>query len=186
MCNFEQSKITLIIQKAVSTQQLRQLELQKTAELSESPLINGRGERMQELQKRIRKVAATPSTIIIFGESGTGKEIIAEEIHKYSPRSAQALLKVNCFALSGEFLEQELFGNAQRLGRFQQAQGGTLFIDDISEMSAEVQFRLFEFLENPVYFEKKFMEEIRTEGERNEKTLPMIGEMVCKRMSHLK
>ncbi len=155
---FEQSEIVSVLQKAVNTGRLRQFSLDRVElEFSNAPLLSGKS--LKGLWDNVRKVAATPSTVLILGEAGTGKEFLAEEIHRLSDRSFQPLLKVNCAAISSLALETELFGG-QKPGRFELAHKGTLFLDEISEIGPEVQARLLEFLEmgtfeNPLTRERK-------------------------------
>jgi DNA-binding NtrC family response regulator len=103
----------------------------------------GRTPAMLEVFKTIGRVAATSETVLITGESGTGKELVANAIHNNSGRAGRPFIKVNCAALSPTLLESELFGHergaftgavARRLGRFEQAHGGTIFLDEIGEL----------------------------------------------------
>lgn len=143
---FEQSEIVSVVQKAVNTGRLRSLSVDRAddAGLSYGALLSGKS--LKGLTDNLRKVAATPSTIMVVGESGSGKEYLAEEIHQLSDRAFQPLIKVNCSAVSSMALETELFGG-QKPGRFELAHRGTLFLDEISEINSEVQARLFDFLE---------------------------------------
>lgn len=104
-----------------------------------------------------KKVAATDTTVLIQGETGTGKEVFAQSIHYAGPRAAQNFVAVNCSAFSKELLESELFGHKagaftgavkDKKGLFEEADGGTLFMDELGEMPAELQSRLLRVLEN--------------------------------------
>jgi formate hydrogenlyase transcriptional activator len=111
---------------------------------------------LQKVLSTIEKVARTDSTVLITGETGTGKELVAHAIHRRSPRSARALVKVNCAALPAELIASELFGHEkgaftgalqQRIGRFEAANGGTIFLDEIGELSPEMQISLLRVLQ---------------------------------------
>ena len=110
---------------------------------------------MQKVFTVVEKVAATNSTVLILGESGTGKELIARALHRLSGRSGK-LVPVNCGAIPEEILESELFGHergaftgaiANKVGRFQLADGGTIFLDEIGEMSPKLQVKLLRVLQ---------------------------------------
>ncbi len=118
--------------------------------------IKGSGQVVRRMIEVARKVAASPSTVLIRGESGTGKELLAEAIHAASPRAGRAFVKVHCAALSQSLLESELFGHVKgaftgadrdRVGRFEQANGGTLFLDEIGDINLEVQTKLLRVLQ---------------------------------------
>jgi len=114
---------------------------------------------MKEIRGVVKRVAATPSAVLLLGETGCGKEYLAEEIHQLSDRSFQPLFKVNCLAISSMALDTELFGGAKP-GRLELADRGALFLDEISEMNMETQVRLLSYLEsglvtNPLSGEKK-------------------------------
>jgi formate hydrogenlyase transcriptional activator len=111
---------------------------------------------LQKVLRAIDKVAPTDSTVLITGETGTGKELVAHAIHKRSLRSARALVKVNCAALPSELIASELFGHEkgaftgalqQRIGRFEAANGGTIFLDEIGELIPEIQIALLRVLQ---------------------------------------
>ncbi len=118
--------------------------------------IRGSSPAVRELLEVTRKVATSPSAVLILGESGTGKELLAQAIHAGSPRAARPFVKVHCAALSQNLLESELFGHVRgaftdayrdRVGRFQEADGGTLFLDEIGDISPEVQIKLLRVLQ---------------------------------------
>jgi DNA-binding NtrC family response regulator len=118
--------------------------------------IIGRSEGMRQIMSRIHTVAQTEATVLIEGESGTGKELIANEIHLTSPRCGGPFVPVSCAALPRDLIESELFGyepgaftgaTQTRLGRFEMASGGTLFLDDIDDVPLEVQVKLVRVLQ---------------------------------------
>jgi transcriptional regulator with GAF, ATPase, and Fis domain len=118
--------------------------------------IKGSSKAVQRMTSLARKVATSPSAVLIRGESGTGKELLAEAIHAASPRAAAPFVKVHCAALSQNLLESELFGHVRgaftgadrdRIGRFEQADGGTLFLDEIGDINLEVQTKLLRVLQ---------------------------------------
>ena len=118
--------------------------------------IIGRSEAIRQIMSRIHTVAQTEATVLIEGESGTGKELIAREIHLTSPRCGGPFIPVSCAALPRDLIESELFGyepgaftgaTQTRLGRFEMATGGTLFLDDIDDVPLEVQVKLVRVLQ---------------------------------------
>jgi formate hydrogenlyase transcriptional activator len=133
--------------------------------------IVGSSSSLQRVVAEIEQVAPTVSTVLITGETGTGKELVAHAIHRRSPRADRALVKVNCAALPAELIASELFGHEkgaftgamqQRIGRFEAANGGTIFLDEIAELSPEIQVSLLRVLQ-----EKEFE---RVGGNRTIKT----------------
>ena len=111
---------------------------------------------MNALFGEIDQVASTNATVLMVGETGTGKELVARAIHAHSSRSESVLVKVNCAALSAGLIESELFGHekgaftgaiSQRTGRFELADGGTIFLDEIGDLSAELQAKLLRVLQ---------------------------------------
>src|SRR6202007_1959184 len=118
--------------------------------------IVGSSEALRGVLSQISKVAPTDSTVLISGETGTGKELIASAIHKRSKRSAKAFIRVNCAAIPPSLIASELFGHEKgaftgalqrRVGRFESADGGTIFLDEIGELSPEVQLALLRVLQ---------------------------------------
>ena len=118
--------------------------------------IIGTSEKMQEIYTLIENLADVQTTVLITGESGTGKELAAEAVHYKGLRSQRPLVKVNCSALSENLLESELFGHVKgaftgavkdKVGRFQRADGGTIFLDEIGDISHRIQLRLLRVLQ---------------------------------------
>jgi PAS domain S-box-containing protein len=118
--------------------------------------IVGSSPALQEVLSRVAKVAPSDSTVLITGETGTGKELVARAIHKRSQRSGRAFVSVNCAAIPQSLIASELFGHEKgaftgalqrRLGRFELAEGGTIFLDEIGELPAETQVALLRVLQ---------------------------------------
>ncbi len=115
---------------------------------------------VRQLLAQVRKVAASPSEVLIRGESGTGKELLARALHETSPRAARPFVKVHCAALSPGLLESELFGHVKgaftgahrdKVGRFELANGGTLFLDEIGDIDLSVQTKLLRVLQETTF-----------------------------------
>jgi len=122
--------------------------------------IVGSSPALQAVLSRVAKVAPTDSTVLITGETGTGKELIARAIHKRSQRSSRAFVSVNCAAIPRDLIASELFGHEKgaftgatqrRLGRFESAEGGTIFLDEVGELPAETQIALLRVLQEREY-----------------------------------
>src|SRR5882762_4951366 len=118
--------------------------------------IVGKSASLRRVLKQVETVAPTDSTVLIYGETGTGKELIARAIHDLSPRRSKPFVKLNCAAIPTGLLESELFGHekgaftgaiAQRIGRFEVADGGTIFLDEIGEIPLELQTKLLRVLQ---------------------------------------
>lgn len=131
------------------TKQLRR----KVAKSSE---MIGSSAAMENIKTTIEKVAPTDARVLITGENGAGKELVARRLHELSSRSSAPLIEVNCAAIPSELIESELFGHEkgsftsaikQRIGKFEQASGGTLFMDEIGDMSLEAQAKMLRALQ---------------------------------------
>lgn len=118
--------------------------------------IIGRSEPMQEVFKTIGQVAGSSATVLVTGESGTGKELVAKAIHKHGNRSSKPFVAINCAAIPEALLESELFGHergaftgahAQRIGRFEQCHGGTIFLDEIGDMPLATQAKILRIIQ---------------------------------------
>ncbi len=152
--------LTAIVQSALDFRRLR-LEgaggVPTPSKAEASDRIIGQSPPMQEIFRLIDKVARTDSTVLVLGDSGTGKELVARAIHYQSDRSTGPLVPVNCGAIPTELLESELFGHEKgaftgavksRLGRFELAEGGTIFLDEIGDMSPMLQVKLLRVLQD--------------------------------------
>jgi DNA-binding NtrC family response regulator len=156
---FEPDDVLLAVNRALEhrflTQRVRSLE-QKVGSKDPRDIIIGKSSPMQEVYKLIGRVANSDTTVLITGESGTGKELVARTLHRNSMRSDEPFITVNCAALPETLLESELFGHekgaftgamARRQGRFEQANKGTIFLDEIGEMSPATQKKLLRVLQ---------------------------------------
>ncbi len=123
--------------------------------------IIGEAPAMQEVFRAIGRLAKSNINVMVCGQSGTGKELVANALHQHSPRASKPFVAINIAAIPAELLESELFGHekgaftgaqAQRKGRFEQADGGTLFLDEIGEMSADLQTRLLRVLSDKRFY----------------------------------
>jgi DNA-binding NtrC family response regulator len=156
---FKVDEVVLTVQRAIEFRQLqienRSLKRQLRRKYRFENLI-GDSDEMQKVYRMIERVADSDSTILIYGESGTGKELVARTIHFNSPRRDRPLIPVNCGAIPEDLLESELFGHekgaftgahAMRMGRFELAHGGTIFLDEVGDMSPNLQVKLLRVLQ---------------------------------------
>src|SRR6266850_6673746 len=151
-------QLELPIRPPQLTRVLRQCELLRSSVRPCAPKFCpvGRSAVVRDVHRLIRQVAACESNVLILGESGTGKEMVARHIHELSARAAGAFVPVNCGAIPADLLESELFGHergaftgalAARHGRFEYAEGGTIFLDEIGDMSLAMQVKVLRVLQ---------------------------------------
>jgi formate hydrogenlyase transcriptional activator len=160
------NQLALAVENALAYREIRELKEQLSkeklyledeirTEMNFTQII-GNSVSLRRVLKRVGTVAPTDSTVLIYGETGTGKELIARAIHDLSPRSSKPFVKLNCAAIPTGLLESELFGHekgaftgaiAQRIGRFEVADGGTIFLDEIGEIPLELQTKLLRVLQ---------------------------------------
>ena len=157
---FEPEEIEMVLRNAVERRALmaeNEYLRARVAQERAPSLVVGVSRAMRDVMAEARKIAAvSSSTVLIYGESGTGKEVIARAIHAESPRAGKPFLAVNCAALSAGLLESELFGHEKgaftgadrmRKGRFELAEGGTLLLDEVSEIDIGLQAKLLRVLQ---------------------------------------
>ena len=152
-------EISLTLKRALEHTELKEQNVALRTQILEQHRMDrliGQSPPMQQLYGVIKRVARTDSTVLVTGESGTGKELIANAIHYQSPRCDMPFVPINCGAIPEELLESELFGHEkgaftgafkERKGRFELANKGTVFLDEIGEMSPKLQVKLLRFLQ---------------------------------------
>jgi transcriptional regulator with GAF, ATPase, and Fis domain len=159
-------QITLALENLFAFEQIEELKAQ--VEQERTYLIDeintdrpadglvGTSPALQQVRQRITQVAGTDATVLITGETGTGKEVVARALHQASPRHSRALVKINCAALPAQLIESELFGHEKgaftgaverRIGKFELADGGTIFLDEVGELPLDLQAKLLRVLQ---------------------------------------
>ncbi len=153
---FEADDLLDVVAAAVAHSRLMSEPVEMGEARSARFALIGKSRIMQNIYKEIGRVAATPATVLIRGATGTGKELIARAIYQHSDRSEEPFIAVNCAAIPETLLESELFGHergsftgaqARRIGRFEQAHGGTIFLDEIGDLNANTQAKLLRVLQ---------------------------------------
>jgi two-component system nitrogen regulation response regulator NtrX len=153
---FEPEELLVRVRNALELQSLRSENIRLTGELRQSRVMVGQSEVMRALEADIAKAAPSKIRVLITGENGTGKELVASAIHENSPRSDKPFVKLNCAALPKDLIESELFGyekgaftgaTTRKQGKFELADGGTLLLDEIGDMSLDTQAKLLRVLE---------------------------------------
>jgi two-component system nitrogen regulation response regulator NtrX len=148
-------KVAVVVKNAVQQRRL-QLEVERLKESDRVPRIIGESISMKALRQQLSLMAGTNGRVLIFGESGTGKELVAHAIHSMSLRADEAFVEVNCAAIPEELIESELFGHRKgsftgaqddKIGKLQKADGGSLFLDEVGDMSLKTQAKVLRALE---------------------------------------
>ena len=149
-------RTVLTVRNALRQRALERRNATLAAEINEENAMVGESVAMRALRKQIAAVAPTDGRVLIYGESGTGKELVARAIHAQSRRAAAALVEVNCAAIPEELIESELLGHVKgaftgatsaKRGKFELADGATLFLDEVGDMSARTQAKVLRVLE---------------------------------------
>ncbi|MCH6255881.1 sigma-54 dependent transcriptional regulator [Puniceicoccaceae bacterium K14] len=153
---FSSSQIDVLMKKAQDYRQMVKVNEYLSNEQADGVELIGKSEPIVRLQDMVKKVAPTEATVLICGENGTGKELVASELYRSSARRSAPFIKVNCAAVSETLIESEFFGHEKgsytgatqrREGRFELADGGTILLDEISEISPKVQAKLLRVLQ---------------------------------------
>lgn len=157
---FDVDELKIIVAKALEKKRLQEENILLRKELKEKSsfeTVIGKSKKIKQIYSMIEKIAGTDSTILVTGESGTGKELAARAIHSLSPREENRFVSINCGALPENLLESELFGHvegaftgavADKVGLFEVAQRGTLFLDEVGEMAPWTQVKLLRTLQD--------------------------------------
>ena len=157
---FEVDEAVAVVRRAIEHKKQNEVVQPRQAVTIDSEII-GKAPAMQEVFRAIGRLSKSNVTVLINGQSGTGKELVAQALHKHSPRAANTFIALNMAAIPHDLIESELFGhekgaftgaNASRIGRFEQAEGGTLFLDEIGDMPAEAQTRLLRVLSDGEFY----------------------------------
>ncbi len=173
----QRERVLLSLRNALESSRLQRDSRTRVAEPEE---LVGDTPPMRRLRETIERAAPTPATVLITGESGSGKELVARALHRLSPRKNGALVQVNCAAIPDELIESELFGHEKgsftgavrrQTGKFVSAHGGTIFLDEVGDMSPRTQAKVLRVLQNgevePVGAEKTVQVDVRVVAATN-------------------
>ena len=160
---FDNNKLILDIARALKFRELSRRVVQLEEDLESTalfPTIVGNSPAIRKIKRLLAKVASSDTTVLLLGASGTGKDLAASTLHRHSRRSSKPFVAVNCAAIPASLAESELFGHERgaftdakeaRYGRFEQAQGGTIFLDEVGELSPDTQARLLRVLQDRTF-----------------------------------
>jgi len=154
---FDPEHLILVVQKALEREKLkREIEILSEELCERHHLVLGKSAKMAEIADAAKQAASSKATVLLLGESGTGKEIFARSIHQWSERGDKPFVAINCVGLSKELLESELFGHEKgaftgahqlKKGKMELADGGTVFLDEVGDITPELQTKLLRFLQ---------------------------------------
>jgi DNA-binding NtrC family response regulator len=160
---FDTDHLNVLIKRALENRRLLAENILLREELAHNlgyAEIIGKCEKMKEVSRLIQKVASSDTTVLLLGESGTGKELFARAIHNLSPRKKASYVAINCAAIPRELLENELFGSekgaytgavARKMGKFEIAEGGTIFLDEVGDLDIALQAKLLRVLQDRTF-----------------------------------
>jgi DNA-binding NtrC family response regulator len=160
---FDTDHLNVLIKRALENRRLVAENILLREELAHNlgyAEIIGKCEKMKEVSRLIQKVAPSDTTVLLLGESGTGKELFARAIHNLSPRKEASYVAINCAAIPRELLENELFGSekgaytgavARKMGKFEIAEGGTIFLDEVGDLDIALQAKLLRVLQDRTF-----------------------------------
>ena len=156
---FDVDEVVAVVRRAIA--HANENQMQELTSVEPTPEIIGNSLAMQEVYRAIGRLASSNASVLVTGPSGSGKELVAKSLHRHSPREGRPFVALNVAAIPDELVESELFGhekgaftgaNAQRIGRFEQANAGTLFLDEIGDMPASAQTRLLRVLSESEFY----------------------------------
>jgi two-component system nitrogen regulation response regulator NtrX len=178
----ERERVLLVVRNAIESGRLEKENRDLRLTFEERFKLIGTSPAMKAVSDQISLAAPTKASVLVTGESGTGKELVARAIHRNSPRSNKSFIKVNCAAIPEELIESELFGHDKgsftgavrdQVGKFLQADGGTIFLDEVADMSLRAQSKVLRALQDgelePVGAAKSFLVDVRVIAATNKR-----------------
>ncbi len=185
----ERERVLLVLRNALEKRRLEETVREYRDSAEERYRLVGKSEALLEAQRAVARIAPTKASVLITGESGTGKELVARAIHRNSPRSMEPFVKVNCAAIPEELIESELFGHVKgsftgavkdQVGKFVRADGGTVFLDEVGDMSLKTQAKVLRVLQDgevePVGAAKTLTVDVRVVAATNKDLQEEIAE----------